>query len=173
MLSCFTYRLLEASHHAHGLLQRWLTPNQIQGKCKHYWTEFENENIKLGKTLLVLKPNHDEGYETKTLLVNLSRIVDFPVVLNRIKWTSTRENCTTLGVKTGTKERLLYILWWNVIWTLKQLNWTRMIQLYVSYLTPSVSFFSCAFWLWSWVWKSQDERFLHVIRVLKKSVNEG
>lgn len=51
----------------------------------------------------MLKPNFDKGFDTKIHLVNLSGMVDFSIVLYRIKWTSTCENRTTLKSKKGTK----------------------------------------------------------------------
>lgn len=97
-------------------------------------------------------------------------MVDFSIVLYRIKWTSTRENRTTLKSKKRNKRNISFTSSQrNLIWPLKCLTKLWWVLVYVRYLTPSVSFFSCAFWLWSWVRKSQDERFLHTIRVRKMS----
>lgn len=148
---CSTYRLPKASHHAHELRQTWSTPNQIQGICKHYLPE-----KKIFRWISVVNSNWlISGANTlQNKRLNLARHKNFPIVFNRVKWTSTSKDSATLQVdKENTQVHGKILL---VFQAISPMNWGEMSQLkqilegkILFYLAPRISFFSCTLRLWS------------------------
>lgn len=90
-----TYRLLEACRRERGLCPTWLTPDQIQGRCKHCLPDLS----KISYQGTILTPKSWYMFCLDRIELNckdLARHKDFALVFNWIEWATTSKNGTTL-----------------------------------------------------------------------------